>query len=254
MTYNILRFAEVDSTNALCKRLALEGAREGLVIVAATQTAGRGRLDRKWLSPRGGLWFSVLLRPRLAVGKAPLLTMAAAVAVAETIRETTALEATLKWPNDCLIAERKVAGILVEGKFTKPVESFAVLGVGINVNNVFNEQLRGEFLVPPTSLKEILGHDVELDSVLEKFLSLFEREYVELLRGRQAELVGHWMRLSSTLGRSVRVETGLGGHASFEGIAEKVDDDFALVVQLSNGSSIRVMAGDCVHLTPIVQF
>ncbi len=247
MTYNILRFDEVDSTNALCRRLALDGAREGLVIVAATQTGGRGRLDRKWLSPRGGLWFSLLLRPQLAAGDAHSLTMAAAVALAGSVREATGAEARLKWPNDCLVAERKVAGILAEGRFAAPADTFVVLGVGINVNNVFDETARRAFIVPPASLNEILGRAVGLDPLLERFLSRFDGEYANLMRGLRAPLADRWTSMSATLGRKIRICAGAADTPPVEGIAEKIDDDFTLLVRVPDGLLVRVAAGDCFH-------
>jgi BirA family biotin operon repressor/biotin-[acetyl-CoA-carboxylase] ligase len=247
MTYNILRFDKVKSTNALCKQLALEGATEGLVVVAASQTAGRGRLDRKWDSPSGGLWFSLLLRPELSAGDAPLLTMAAAVTVAEAICETTGLEARLKWPNDCLVGGKKVSGILAEGCVSAPLDTFAVVGVGINVNNSFDHVSREKFAVPPASLCEILGYEVGLNGVLNKFLSLFEQEYARLRSGRRPELADHWIKLSATLGKRVRLMIGAAHEPPVEGLAESIDEDFALLVRASNGSLVRVLAGDCIH-------
>ena len=214
------------STNAVVAERARAGEAHGLVVVAEQQTAGRGRLDRTWVSPpRAGLTFSVLVRPDLPpdqVGWVPLL---GGLAVARALREQTGVDAVLKWPNDVLVGGRKVCGLLAEA-----VGGAVVLGVGLNVTT------RADELPVPEATSLVLegATTTDRDTVLRAVL----RALADVLGDR--DLAGY-RALCSTLGRQVRVELPGGAHA--EGLAEAVDDSGRLVV---DGSPYA--AGDVVHL------
>jgi BirA family biotin operon repressor/biotin-[acetyl-CoA-carboxylase] ligase len=221
--------AETGSTNADVAALARAGAAEGLVVVAEAQTAGRGRLDRAWVSPpRAGLTFSVLLRPPAPSPWLPLLT---GVAVAVALRERCGVPATLKWPNDVLVADRKLAGILAE-----VADGAVAVGVGLNVSTRA-EELPG---AGATSLALAGADTVDRETVLKAVLRLLARGYAGW-RADPAALPPAYRSVCSTLGRAVRVE--LPGGPAVTGVAESVDDDGRLVV-----AGRAYGAGDVVHL------
>jgi len=262
-------FETMTSTNEWAHSLAEGGLAEGLVIVAETQTAGRGRLGRAWASPRGGLWFSIILRPRIPIEQFPLIGLAACLAVARAIMERTGLRARLKWPNDVLTDGRKVAGLMLEtgpagmmvredappgapgvagvsGPPSRP--SWVVLGVGINANvTPAALPLRPQY--PATSLSAVLGRPVERGPLLRAVLGPLGRDYSELQAVGGSGVLRRWRAWSDTLGRLVRIAVApAAGNAPpiIEGVAYDVDDTGALLVRTRDGGEIRVVAGDII--------
>jgi BirA family transcriptional regulator, biotin operon repressor / biotin---[acetyl-CoA-carboxylase] ligase len=260
-------FETMTSTSEWAHSLAEGGVAEGTVIVADKQTAGRGRLGREWASPPGGLWFSVILRPRIPVDHMPLIGLAACVAVARGIMETTGLRARLKWPNDVLVEGRKVAGLLLEtgplgaalrddvvGRTPAasgppaPRSGWLILGIGINAN-VAPEALPSRLQYPATSLQAALGRPMERGRLLRAVLAPFGREYAELHKAGGAGVLRRWRAWSETLGRFVRVAVASpagGEQPVIDGVAYDVDDTGALLVRARDGSEERVVAGDVV--------
>ena len=231
------------STNELARSLAASGTAEGTVIVAEQQTAGRGRLGRSWASPPGGLWLSVLLRPRLPVGQTPLVGLAAAVATAVAIEETTGLRPRVKWPNDILVDGRKVAGLLLEAgpvRGDTPAPAWLVVGIGINVN-VAPDALPARPLYPATSLAAALGRPVDRGRLMRALLRGLDRDYRELGEHGAASALRRWRARSETIGRVVQVATS---SATIEGLAEDIDDTGALLVRTRDGAERRVVAGE----------
>jgi BirA family biotin operon repressor/biotin-[acetyl-CoA-carboxylase] ligase len=234
----------VTSTNDLAKELARSGEEEGSVVVAEEQTRGRGRVGRSWLSPRGGLWFSLILRPSIAPQEAPRITLIFGAAVAKTLRRLYHVDANIKWPNDVLIREKKVCGILTEVEAELDVLTFLVAGVGINANNsteAFPEEIREG----ATSLKEELGRSVDRNELLAELLNEFERSYEVFLKSGRGSLMIDWQDLCSTLGRRVRILTP---RATIEGEAVGIDEEGALLVRTREGERRRVLYGECIHL------
>lgn len=225
------------STNDLAMSLAEIQVPEGTVIVAEEQTAGRGRLGRPWVSPRGGVWLSVIFRPRFGLAQAPLLGFAAAVATARAIRATTGALARLKWPNDVLVNGRKVAGILVDAG---PAGEWLVVGIGINAN-VSQEALPQDPDRPATSLAHELGEPVDRGVLARTLLRELDRLYLDLQEGRVLPVLRRWREMADTLGRPVRVQTATG---VLEGVADDVAEDGALLLRLADGTLRRVVAGD----------
>jgi BirA family biotin operon repressor/biotin-[acetyl-CoA-carboxylase] ligase len=222
----------VESTNDLAVERARGGVEEGYVVLADEQTGGRGRRERVWESPSGGVWTSVVLRPDFAPRDASLVTLAASVAVARAA-ETEGVKATIKWPNDVLIDGEKLCGILVEMEADAESISHAVVGIGLNANAKPD--------VPdasPTSLAEHVG-EVDRGVLTANLLAELEDAY-ETGDG----VLDEWRERSSTLGREVRVETP---NETVEGVAERIDGTGALVVSTDEGERV-VTAGDCVHL------
>jgi len=241
---DVRRFATLDSTNRYLLDEARRGAPDGVVAVADHQSAGRGRLGRSWESPAGAnLLISVLLRPVLPPALLHLCTAAAALAAADACDAVAGVTPSLKWPNDLLVGERKLAGVLAEvdpgAPGGPPGSSAVVVGVGINVG----------WPGPPgaggTSLQAAAGHPVDRDELLGAFLVALAPRRAELgtTEGRR-RLATEWRDRCATLGRPVRVEVAEG---FFEGIATDLDDGGHLVVRTADGTRV-VPAGDVVHL------
>jgi len=236
------------STNELAFRLAADGAEHGEVVVTDQQTAGKGRRGRVWVSPPGlNLYFSAILRPELAPQRAPELTLVAAVALAETLREE-GVDALIKWPNDVQIEGRKVAGILTELSAEPERVHFVVVGVGVNLNASLAD-FPPEVATTATSLSEALGRRVNralfttaLWGCLEEWLDLHHEVGFDPVRQR-------WKELSSTLGQDVLVRTD---RSELRGVAEDIDPSGALMVRTAEGSLERVLAGDVEQLRPRV--
>lgn len=222
---------ETGSTNAVVAQRARAGEPAGLVAVAEAQTAGRGRLDRSWTSPpRAGLTFSVLLRPDLPPAQWPWLPLWGGLAVAEALRARAGVEAELKWPNDVLVDDRKLCGLLAE----VPTPGALVLGIGLNVTTTAVELPHAQ----ATSLALAGARTTDRDTLLRALL----RSLTTVLRDPDAARVAYRQRCG-TVGRRVRVELPAG--RSVEGLAEAVDDDGRIVVD-----GIAYGAGDVVHLRP----
>lgn len=241
-------FDSVDSTNLALQRLAAEGTPAGTVVLADEQTAGKGRLGRRWHSPRGtGLWFSFLLRPLALAGAPWAATVAASLGVADGVRSLTGLAPRIKWPNDLLLDGRKVCGILTEVKARGDGTLDVIVGVGLNVNARtadFPDALRGR----ATSLREAGGEPVPRAALFEAVVRAISSAVDALDADGISALLARWRAASATLGRRVRVEAG--GFA-FEGLASDVDVSGALVVITDSRKREVVTAGDVSLIEPI---
>jgi len=231
----------VDSTNDWAKELAMYGAYEGTVVIAETQTNGRGRLGREWVSPSGGLWFSLILRPKLHPIEAVKLTFVAGLAVAKVLREMFGLKGETKWPNDLLVNGRKICGILTEMNTTGENVNFVVVGVGVNANfdvgKVFPEQLKKV----ATSLENELGRKVQREKLFRVLLERLENLYELFKKEGFKPVLEKWKNYAGFLGHQVEV-TSL--TEKLGGLALDVDHDGALVLRLEDGTIRHVFAGD----------
>jgi BirA family biotin operon repressor/biotin-[acetyl-CoA-carboxylase] ligase len=227
----------VASTNTLAMELAQQGAPEGTLVIAEEQTAGRGRLGRRWLAPCGSsLLMSLIFHPQLPPTKVPQLTMICGLAVRQAIREATGLPAQLKWPNDILIRGRKTGGILTEASSLGEQLRYAVVGIGLNVN-LTPEELPENFAA--TSIAHELGRPLPRLPLVHKLLCQIEERYLDLYTG--ASPVNEWSAALDTLGQRVRLSTPRG---SWEGLAMAVDEEGALLLRLDDGQTKKVLAGD----------
>ncbi len=231
----IYYFKETSSTMDVAKELAKKG--EEAVVIAETQTHGKGRLGRKWRSEKGGIYFTVILRPKISPAHAQMINLMAAVSVAKAIRSLFNLKAELKWPNDILIKGKKVCGILAEMEAEVDVINFVNLGIGINANNPI-------FLYEKdaTSLKEQLGRDISRKELLAFILNEIERQ--KSLLGSK-DIIYEWKSLSSTLNKDIRI---IMPNEILEGKAIDIDAHGALILKRKDGSLRRIIAGDCIHL------
>jgi BirA family biotin operon repressor/biotin-[acetyl-CoA-carboxylase] ligase len=230
-------FPEIGSTMDEARELAKKGAREGTIVIAETQTFGRGRLSREWLSPQGGVYFTLILRPRISPAYAPRMNLLAAVAVAATIRKLLGLDPQLKWPNDVLITGKKVCGILAEMDAEIDFVNFVNIGIGINANNSV-----ACFEKTATSLKEVLGREISRKELLGTLIGEIDQRRPLLMK---ANLLKEWKDLSATLNKEVRV-VSLGEEVT--GRAVDIDATGALILKGKDGSLTSVLAGDCIHL------
>lgn len=234
----VVRFESLPSTNLEAARRAVEGAPEGLCVVAAEQTSGRGRLGRQWLSPRGaGLYFSIVLRPTSPQSSWPLLTLVAAVAVHDALLECCDLQTDIKWPNDIVSAEKKLCGILAETVDTTGGGA-VVVGIGINLTkHSFPPELQGV----ATSIQDILGGPVDYELVLQALIKNLSAQYGKF-QTNPAGLADEWCARSSYCnGKRIRVNDG---NATFEGITGGLETDGGLVVELDNGDQKVIRAAD----------
>lgn len=233
--------ATATSTNDLARAMAREGASEGAVVVAEEQTRGKGRMGRRWECPAGaGLLFSLILRPDLRPPEAPVLTLVAAVAAARGIEVVTGLKPGIKWPNDLLIAGRKVCGILTEMAGEMDRVDFVVLGIGINVN-MGRRPLPKGLAAETTSLDLEVGKRLDRAAILRAVLQEMETWYSRFLEEGAGPVISEWKVRSATLGNRVSV---IGPRESFEGVAADIDADGALLVRADDGRLRRVLSGD----------
>lgn len=238
--FEIRRFTTIDSTNTWVLDQARSGAAEGLVAVAEEQTAGRGRLGRTWVAPAGAsLLMSLLLRPALPVDRLHLATAAVALAGADALSLIAEITPTLKWPNDLLVGNRKLAGVLTEVDGPQGDGGLAVV-VGIGINCTWPDELPAEIADVAIAANHVAGRPVHtgdvLDALLENLGSRLDAGWDAVAREYKARC--------GTVGQQVRVELA---DVVFEGMATGVDDDGALTVITDDGPR-RVVAGDVVHL------
>ncbi|MGA7829232.1 MAG: biotin--[acetyl-CoA-carboxylase] ligase [Geobacteraceae bacterium] len=232
---------ETESTNLLAFRLADGSAEEGTVVIAETQTAGKGRLGRHWESPPGvNLYCSVILRPPMSPVRAPQLTFLSAVAVARAIEKVTLLQPTIKWPNDILLNGRKVAGLLNEMSAETDTIHCVVLGIGVNIN-MGREQFPDDLRQPATSLFLEKGVSVSRVDFTRALLTSLDELYDDYLCHGFSAIREEWLSRNSAQGRRVRVSFG---NRETEGVVTGVDNDGALLLDCQDGTRERVLAGD----------
>ncbi len=233
---NILYYPTTASTMDVAKQAAKDGAAEGTVIIADRQTAGRGRLKREWLAPTGSsLLLSILLYPEPEILRR--LTMVACLAVSRGIEQVTGLKADIKWPNDVLINNRKVSGILSEADISGDSIRYAIVGIAINVN--LDTNAIPEIAGTATSLSMELGRKVSRLKVLVALLNEFDSLYAALQRGEP--ICQQWRQRLETIGRRVTVRCG---DEVQQGYAEDVDENGNLLLRHDDGSLSTIAAGD----------
>jgi BirA family biotin operon repressor/biotin-[acetyl-CoA-carboxylase] ligase len=229
-------FQTVDSTMDIARGLARKGCADFTVVIAETQTSGRGRMDRNWVSPKGGLYFTLVLRPHIPPVMSPLVNFGAALVLARTLQDICGVDARVKWPNDILIHGKKVSGMLSEMEAAGDQVSFVNIGIGINMNNALPSDLP-----TATSIKKVSGKTCSRKAFLAEFLDRLED------RIHQPDLttvIGEWKTCSATLGQQVRIVSHQG---VIEGKAMDVDSNGALVVRTKEGSLKKIYYGDCFH-------
>ena len=233
-------FDVVSSTMNIATELALGGAPEGTLVVAEGQTKGRGRLGRSWSSPKyKGLYFSLVLRPKILPNAAAVLTLLSAVSISEAIKEVTDLDVQIKWPNDILIYHKKLGGILTELNAEMDATRFVVIGAGLNVNNDKKTEVSGA-----TSLKDHKKEEIGRVALLQEILRRMEANYLSFQEDGSAAIIEKWRQHSMTLGKRVEV---LCEKSRLQGEALDIDSDGGLLIRKDSGVIEKIMAGDILH-------
>ena len=234
-------FEKTTSTNDVIEKLASDGVKEGVVVFAESQTKGRGRLGRKWISPAGkGLWFSVLLRPDLRPPQTTQLTVASAIAIRRAIASQTGLKPEIKWPNDILIRGKKVAGILTELSAELDHIKYVILGIGVDVNPDARE-FPAELRKLATSLKAELDRPISRSDLGVAILRELDADYARICSGQFAEVADEWETHCTTLGHEVVIRVG---ERVIRGRAESLGEDGALMLRTDHGHLEQIIGGD----------
>jgi len=240
----IRHFDSTASTGWIAKKLAAETDPEklhGMVIIAEEQTGGVGRLGRAWVSPAGGIWLTILLKPKIPLDHLFMITMAGSVAIARAIRKEYGIGALIKWPNDIFIGDKKVGGLLLELTAEADTVHYALLGIGIDAN-ISLAELSSPLKDILTSLEAEVGHEVDRVALLARVLREFELRYQQLEDGEYDSIIREWKSLSMTIDQRVVIKTI---NKTFAGEAIDIDAHGALIIRKDNGKVERVIAGDC---------
>lgn len=238
----IYYFPELKSTNIRAKEKALHGAEEiseGTLIVAERQSAGKGRLGREWFSPVGGIWFSVILYPQLSPSYISRITLMTAVAVVKSIKVCTQIKSQIKWPNDILINEKKVCGILTEMSAELDIINWVVVGIGINVN-IEHREFPEDIQENTISLKETSGKEILRVKLAQTFLQEFEKYYEILKRREFSSILKEWKLYSHTLGKKIRVDIG---ERIITGEAVDINEEGSLILKKEDGELLEIISG-----------
>lgn len=235
----VLRFESLPSTNDLAREMAQSGTGEGIAILAREQTAGRGRQGRSWSSPPGeGLYVSLVLRPGIKPADSPVITLAAAVAVAQTLEQDYRIPSDIKWPNDVLARGRKICGILVESAIEANKLLYAVMGIGVNLGQ---REFPGELKDTATSLLIESGQSVTPDDFLKPLLDRLEYRYRQAM-AQPSEVIARWEAMSSYARNCVvRVESS---DSIIEGTTRGLTAKGALVIEMDSGERREIVSGE----------
>jgi BirA family transcriptional regulator, biotin operon repressor / biotin---[acetyl-CoA-carboxylase] ligase len=242
---NLRYFSEIDSTNTYARQRAADGADEGEIVIGETQTRGRGRLGRSWISPPFvNVYLSVILRPHLPPAHAPQLTLMAAVAVADTVDSFIQVRSTIKWPNDILVESKKLAGILTESRCDAERIEFVILGIGVNLNYPV-ERMPDPLRERATSIISLTETEVSREEFLRRLIHALDRCYGEIEEWGFEGLARRWEARFGLRGKKVRAQIG---DQTIIGTAKGIDIDGALIVEDGRGERRRIVAGDVIPL------
>jgi BirA family biotin operon repressor/biotin-[acetyl-CoA-carboxylase] ligase len=237
----ILFLPEIDSTNNLAKKHSKNNAQEGLVIIAESQTGGRGRMGRSWHSPpETGIYLSILLKPNLKPDHLSFITLLAGVSAISTINEISHQRANLKWPNDILINDKKVCGLLCEMTQEKGSSFSVVIGIGINVNQL-PEQFPKDLKKTATSLRIVNGSPINRLTVIQSLLTTLDREYRFFLAEGGHSVIKKWKLNTDLFGKKVSVKRG---SVIITGTAMNLDELGRLVLRRDNGHAEVIDSGE----------
>ena len=230
---NILHYKRLQSTNTTAYRLGVRSAPEWTVVVADVQTKGRGRGRKKWESPKGGLWFSILLRPNVPSAKLPLLQFLAAIATRKALENETGLSVKLKWPNDLVLGSAKLGGILIESKTLGDSVSFAILGIGVNIN-----QSKSQLPPGAVSLRLVSRKQHDLRTLMRAILDQIRSSSDDL--DNASRIMEEWWH--NCIHRPLRVQVTL-PKGAVSGISKGIDEDGALLIETDGGRIRKVSEG-----------
>jgi BirA family transcriptional regulator, biotin operon repressor / biotin---[acetyl-CoA-carboxylase] ligase len=241
-------FDSIESTQNQALKMVDEIKNEGTIIIAEKQTGGRGRSGRKWISPKGGIWFSIILHPKFDISNTTLFPIASSLALSNAIQKTCNISTELKWPNDLTIKGKKLAGMLVDASFESNKIENLILGVGVNFNVNIKEIEKTLKKTPNyygiTSLNEQKNKTKPI-KLIQSFLVELEKVYEELNTNQTKKIIAEWTKRSSTIGKKIEIDTNDG---KIKGEAIKIDYDGGLIIK-EKGNIKKVIAGDIIHLS-----
>jgi len=236
----IIFLKKTPSTNQEAKKQAKIGEPEGTIIVAQKQTQGRGRQQRTWESPTGGLYFSIILKPNIQPEKTTILPLLASLALSNTINQNYSVESTIKWPNDVLINNKKIAGILLESESTEKQINYIILGIGINLNNKLSKDLQKIATTLATEIKK----EINTIDFLEKLIQTLDYYYTLFTNKEYTKILCEWKQNSDTIGKQVIIKTKT---KNITGEAVDINEFGFLKIKTSTAQIITITSGDCVY-------
>jgi len=237
---DVFYFKSISSTNIYAKQLADKGIKEGVVVVADIQTHGRGRKNRAWLSPFGGLWFSVILRPKILPEKGMFVTMVASIAIVQAVKEITGLIPVIKWPNDILINGKKICGILTEIDFKKNIINYVIVGIGINVNNEINDEIKEI----ASSLSIEVGSEISRTKLLKIIIEYFNKNYNNIINSDFDTIKKLWSSYAKIIGKVVKIKDN---EKTISGIISDIDENGYLILK-TNDNIHKIFNGEISYL------
>jgi len=236
-------FEELDSTQNFAQQIAADKKENGTIVIAEKQTSGRGRLDRKWTSPKGGIWFSLIIHPKFDVSSSTLIPILSAVALSKSIKKILGVETEVKWPNDIILNGKKVAGILVDASVQANNIEYLILGIGINFD-IDTKKLEKRLSKTPNfyGVNSLRGNNNKTPPkiLLKEFLFQFEKNLSSLDKGEKAKIVKEWTKKAAGIGRKITINTSSG---KISGISQGIDSDGALKIKTKKKIE-RILVGD----------
>ena len=238
-------FEEIDSTQNFAQNIAADKKENGTIIIAEKQTSGRGRLDRKWTSPKGGIWFSLIIHPKFDVSSSTLIPILSAVALSKSIKSVLDIETEVKWPNDITMNGKKVAGVLVDASFQTNSIDYLILGIGINFD-IDAKKLEKRLTKTPNfyGIDSLRGKENKTPpkTLLKEFLLQFEINLLQLDKGEKSKIVKEWTKRAAGIGKKITINTSNG---KISGISQGIDNDGALKIKTKNETK-KIYVGDVV--------
>ena len=240
---NLYVFDEVKSTNTVAKFLAMNGAENGTVVISEKQTDAKGRSGKAWASPIGGIWLSLIVKPNVDYSKLPMITIGTGVAVAKAIERTGITSAEIKWPNDIIIHDKKVCGILTEAVTTFNTIDSVIIGVGIDAN-IDIEDFPEELQDGTTTLADELGRKEDENVLIRLFLEEFEKIAETFNEGNYESILKDWRKRSYSVGKIVEVREPF--NKNYDAYVVGIDREGALIVEKIDGTLEKVISGECI--------
>ena len=238
-------FEEIDSTQNFAQNIAADKKENGTIIIAEKQTSGRGRLDRKWTSPKGGIWFSLIIHPKFDVSSSTLIPILSAVALSKSIKSVLDIETEVKWPNDITMNGKKVAGVLVDASFQTNSIDYLILGIGINFD-IDAKKLEKRLTKTPNfyGIDSLRGKEDKTPpkTLLKEFLLQFEKNLFQLDKGEKSKIIKEWTKRAAGIGEKITINTSNG---KISGISQGIDNDGALKIKTKNETK-KIYVGDVV--------
>ena len=238
-------FEEIDSTQNFAQNIAADKKENGTIIIAEKQTSGRGRLDRKWTSPKGGIWFSLIIHPKFDVSSSTLIPILSAVALSKSIKSVLGIETEVKWPNDITMNGKKVAGVLVDASFQTNSIDYLILGIGINFD-IDAKKLEKRLTKTPNfyGIDSLRGKEDKTPpkTLLKEFLLQFEKNLFQLDKGEKSKIIKEWTKRAAGIGKKITINTSNG---KISGISQGIDNDGALKIKTRNEIK-KIYVGDVV--------